>query len=136
MIRDFQALRRLVIDLDGTLTIDEPGVPYAEKRPNPEVVARLREYHAQGFEIVIATARNMRTYANSVGKINAHTLPVVIDWLTRHAVPYDEIHVGKPWCGNDGFYIDDRAIRPDEFHHLTYAQICDLLGMSPPGDGA
>jgi capsule biosynthesis phosphatase len=129
-------LRRLVVDLDGTLTIDEPGVSYADKRPNPGVVERLREYKAQGFEIVIATARNMRTFANSIGRINAHTLPVVIEWLQRNDVPYDEIHVGKPWCGNDGFYIDDRCIRPDEFESLSYAQIRDLLGMPPARDGA
>lgn len=122
-------MRRLVIDLDGTLTIDEPGVPYPDKRPDPGVVAQVREYRRQGFEIVIATSRNMRTYASAVGKINAHTLPVIIAWLQKHDIPYDEIHVGKPWCGNDGFYVDDRAIRPDEFRSLGYEQIRALLRM-------
>ena len=128
-------MRRLVIDLDGTLTIHDPGVPYADMRPDPGVVAQVREYRQQGFEIVIATSRNMRTYSNSVGKINANTLPTIIEWLCKHDIPYDEIHVGKPWCGTDGFYVDDRAIRPEEFRTLGYDQIRRLLHMDgAPGD--
>lgn len=92
-------------------------------------MARLREYKAQGFEIVINTARNMRTYQGNVGQINVHTLPVITDWLKRHDVPYDEIHVGKPWCGHDGFYVDDKSLRPDEFARLDYVQISQLLNL-------
>lgn len=120
-------MKRLVFDLDGTLTLDEPGVPYLEKRPNPEVVAGLRKYKADGFTIVIATARNMRTFNGSVGKINAFTLPDVVTWLEASDIPYDEIHVGKPWCGFEGFYIDDKAIRPSEFARLSYEEILCLL---------
>ena len=69
----------------------------------------------------------MRTYGCSVGKINANTLPVIIAWLQKHEIPYDEIHVAKPWCGNDGFYIDDKAIRPSEFARLSYEEIQQLL---------
>lgn len=120
-------MRRLIFDLDGTLTLDQPDVPYSAKQCNSEVLARLREYKAMGFEIVIATSRNMRTYRASIGHINAHSLPVIIDWLKANAVPFDEIHVGKPWCGDEGFYIDDKAIRPSEFLALDHAQVLELL---------
>lgn len=122
-------MKRLVMDLDGTLTIDEPNIDYSEKRPNLAVVATLREYRAKGFEIVIATARNMRTHDGNIGKINALTLPVIIDWLQRHDVPYDEIHVGKPWCGHEGFHVDDKALRPNEFTSLSYEAITELLNL-------
>lgn len=122
-------MKRLVFDLDGTLTIDAPGVAYPDKAPNLELVAILRDYHRKGFEIVIATARNMRTHAGNTGKITKHTVPVIIDWLTRHDIPFDELHVGKPWCGTEGFYIDDRAIRPDEFVRLSHDEINALLGI-------
>jgi capsule biosynthesis phosphatase len=69
----------------------------------------------------------MRTFSNSVGKINAVTLPIIIAWLERHEEPFDEIHVGKPWCGHDGFYVDDKAIRPSEFCDLSYETIQQLL---------
>jgi len=117
----------LVIDLDGTLTVDGGDVNYADRAPNTAVVERLRAYKADGFRIAIYTARNMRTHANSIGLINAETLPVIIDWLKRHDIPYDEIHVGKPWPGEDGFYVDDRAIRPSEFVALSRAEILALL---------
>lgn len=126
-------MKRLVLDLDGTITQDDASCSYADKRPNVAVIDRLREYHDMGFAIVIQTARNMRTFDNSVGKITAHTLPTIIDWLKRHDVPYDEIHIGKPWCGHDGFYVDDRAIRPSEFTDLSYDQIIALIG---PGSAA
>ncbi len=122
-------MKRLVVDLDGTLTIDGDGQSYASKTPNFPMIERLREYHAQGFEIIIATARNMRTYNASIGHINAFTLPVIIAWLNEHQIPFSEIHVGKPWCGTDGFYIDDKAIRPAEFCSMSYAEIRALLNL-------
>ncbi len=118
----------IVMDLDGTLTVEAPGVPYAELSPNTAVVAKLREYRAQGFKVAIYTARNMRTHAKSIGAINAQTLPGVIAWLQAHDIPYDEIHVGKPWPEAGGFYVDDRAIRPDEFVRLSHAEVMAITG--------
>jgi capsule biosynthesis phosphatase len=120
-------MKRLVFDLDGTLALDEPERPYAERRPNKALIQKLHDYRAHGFEIVICSARNMRTHQNSIGKINALTLPVIIDWLTAHDIPYDEIHVGKPWCGTEGFYVDDKAVRPSEFVALDLEEIRALL---------
>lgn len=119
-------MKRLVFDLDNTLTIEGTG-DYENVKPRTDIVEKLKEYHAQGFEIIINTARNMRTFNNSVGKITANTLPVILAWLEKHEIPYDEIHVAKPWCGTDGFYIDDKAIRPSELRDLNYEQIQQLL---------
>jgi capsule biosynthesis phosphatase len=119
-------MKRLIMDLDGTITSGESG-NYSEAKPQALVVEKIREYKAMGFEIVISTARNMRTYEGNVGKINVHTLPVVIAWLDKHDVPYDEIIVGKPWCGHEGFYVDDKSVRPSEFTQLDKAGIDALL---------
>lgn len=117
----------IVIDLDGTLTVPGSAETYDALQPRLAVVRRLRHYATSGFRIAIMTSRNMRTYANSIGRINAETLPVVIEWLKRHDIPFDEIHVGKPWCGDDGFYVDDRAVRPSEFAALDQSSIAALL---------
>ncbi|NKZ42403.1 HAD hydrolase family protein [Shewanella algae] len=119
-------MKRLIVDLDGTLTQGD-SKDYSAVSPRLDVIAKLREYQAQGFDIVISTARNMRTFEGNVGKINIHTLPVITAWLDKHQVPYDEILVGKPWCGHEGFHIDDRAIRPSEFAKLSREQIEELL---------
>ncbi|MFA1576481.1 HAD-IIIC family phosphatase [Vibrio cyclitrophicus] len=119
-------MKKLIVDLDGTLTLANTS-DYREVLPRIDVIEQIKKYKNEGFIIVIATARNMRTYDGNVGKINIHTLPVITAWLEKHKVPYDEIIVGKPWCGNDGFYIDDRSIRPSEFTNLSYDEITELL---------
>ena len=123
-------MKRLVIDLDDTLTV-AGSRDYANVPVRADVVEKLKEYKARGFEIVIMTARNMRTFEGAVGKINVHTLPVILEWLDRHAVPYDEVVVGKPWCGTEGFYVDDKALRPDEFVSLGYEDVKTLLRIEP-----
>jgi capsule biosynthesis phosphatase len=122
-------MKRLVIDLDNTLCFDGAG-SYGEAKPKLDIIDQVRHYKKIGFDIVIFTSRQMRTHQGSIGKINAYTLPVIIDWLQKFNVPYDEIHVGKPWCGNDGFYVDDRAIRPEEFLRLSYDEIMDVVKVS------
>ena len=121
-------MKVIVIDLDGTLTHDEPELDYADRRPRLDVIQRLREYRAEGFRITVHTARNMRTYEGDIGLINVHTLPKVLAWLDRHEVPYDEVLVGKPWCGHHGFYVDDKSVRPDEFVRMSHAEVLALVG--------
>lgn len=119
--------KTIIMDLDGTLTIEGSADNYRDMLPDLRVVDRVRRYAADGYRIAILTSRNMRTLNNSIGMINARTLPVVIDWLRQHEVPFDEVHVGKPWCGVGGFYVDDKAIRPSEFVELDTSGIAALL---------
>lgn len=119
-------MKRLIVDLDDTISITLEG-DYINSSPVVEVIRKLKEYKEQGFEIVINSSRNMRTYKSNLGKINIFTLPNIIDWLRKYNVPFDEVYVGKPWCGLDGFYIDDKAIRPSEFLKYSYEEIQDLL---------
>ena len=123
----------LVIDVDGTLCpIKEPGESYSDLVPNWPVVSMLRKYREDGFYIILVTSRNMRTYDGNIGLILANTAPVLLDWLARHDIPYDEIHFGKPWPGKGGFYVDDRSIRPSEFLRLSYDEIRNLLANEQP----
>lgn len=120
--------RVLVMDIDGTLAAHrQPGQGYADVGVVPAVVHRMRELKAAGWWIVLNTSRNMQTHGGNLGLILKHTAPVLLDWLARHDVPYDEIHFGKPWCGNRGFYVDDRAIRPREFATLAPDEIDALI---------
>lgn len=118
----------IVVDVDGTLTTEKAtGETYADVGIVATVRDRIVELKQQGYWIILATSRNMRTYDGNIGQIMKHTAPVLIEWLARHDVPYDEIHFGKPWCGHGGFYVDDRAIRPREFAELTLTEIDALL---------
>ncbi|WP_110687771.1 capsular biosynthesis protein [Salinicola aestuarinus] len=124
-------MKRLIVDLDDTVSFTTKG-DYVNSSPNQPLIRRLKDYKKVGFEIVINTSRNVRTYSGNLGKINANTLPVIIEWLDKHDVPYDEVYVGKPWCGHEGFHVDDKAVRPDEFINLSYEELRALT--SKPND--
>ena len=121
-------MKRLIFDLDSTICFSKNG-DYINAKPNNELIEKIRDYKSQEFEIIISTSRNIRTYKNNLG-LNKNTLPIIIDWLNRNNVPFDEIYVGKPWCGFDGFYVDDRSIRPSEFVDLSYEEIIDLIEIN------
>jgi capsule biosynthesis phosphatase len=119
---------KIVIDLDGTICehkIDDNEL-YSNLKPKFEVVSRLIEYKKKGYLITIFTARGMRTYSSNIEMIEKNTLPIIKFWLDKWQVPYDEIIIGKPWCG-DGFYIDDRSIRPSEFLELDESEILEVV---------
>ena len=106
----------LVVDVDGTLCpIKAAGQSYKDMQPEPRMLARLQEMAGLGWRIIIHSARGMRSHDGNAGEISAHVLPVLLEWLRRHEVPFHEIHVGKPWPGHNGYYIDDRSVRPREF---------------------
>lgn len=119
-------MKKIVIDLDDTLSVTKNS-DYLNATPKVDVINKLREYQSKGFYIIIYTSRNMRTFKGNVGKINVYTLPIILDWLEKHGIPFDEVIIGKPWCGFEGFYVDDKAIRPNEFVSLNYEQILELI---------
>lgn len=119
-------MKRIILDIDDTICTTVGG-DYNASFPNMAVIDAIKEYKNSGFEIIFSTSRNMRTYDGNVGKISVNTLPIIIEWLKKHDVPFDEIYVGKPWCGFEGFYVDDKAIRPSEFVNLSYQEIQALF---------
>lgn len=119
-------MKRLILDLDDTICTTVDG-DYRNAKPNLEVIEKIRRYKKEGFDIVISTSRNVRTYKGNIGLINANTLPIIIEWLAFHDVPYDELYIGKPWCGHEGFYVDDKAVRPSEFSRYSYNEIVEIL---------
>lgn len=117
----------LVVDVDGTLCpIRCDSQSYSDLMPFEGIVERLRVYHERGARIVIYSSRNMNTYGGNLGLINKNTAPVMMEWLDRHDIPYDEIVFGKVWPGGFGFYVDDRAVRPREFMTKTPEELEEL----------
>lgn len=105
-----------VFDIDGTLCpIKKKDEEYIDLVPYANVVEKLRYYHDNGAKITLFTSRNMNSYGGNIGIINKNTAKVLLEWLDKWEIPYDEILYGKPWPGHKGFYVDDRTIRPDEF---------------------
>ena len=127
--------RSIVLDVDGTLCpIRKAGEDYSNLMPYPDMVKMVKEYRAKGFYIILYSARNMNTFDGNVGRIAAVTGKQMLDWLDKHEIPYDEMHLGKPWPGKGGFYVDDKSIRPSEFLNLSYEEILKLIGEEPGGE--
>ena len=127
--------RSIVLDVDGTLCpIRKAGEDYSNLMPYPDMVKMVKEYREKGFYIILYSARNMNTFDGNVGRIAAVTGKQMLDWLDKHEIPYDEMHLGKPWPGKGGFYVDDKIIRPSEFLNLSYEEILKLIGEEPGGE--
>ena len=118
----------IVMDIDGTLCeIKSKEQSYLDVSPKFNILEKLNKMKQEGFYIILYTSRQMRTYDGNIGKINANTGKILFQWLEKYNIPFDEIYFGKPWCGKNGFYVDDKAIRPSEFAKLSYDEIIKLL---------
>lgn len=127
MFKDYS----FVFDIDGTLCpIKKEGEKYEELIPFENMVEKLKYYKEKGAKIILYTSRNMNSYNGNIGLINKHTAVVLLEWLNRWEIPYDEIVYGKVWPGHKGFYVDDRTIRPNEFLKLSLQELDKLCSDS------
>jgi capsule biosynthesis phosphatase len=116
-----------VFDIDGTICpIKKKEEKYEDLIPFTDIVNKIREYHDAGAKIILYTSRNMNTYNGNIGLINANTSKVLFAWLDKWNIPYDEIVFGKVWPGHNGFYVDDRTIRPNEFLNNTPEELNEI----------
>lgn len=105
--------QKIIIDLDNTITINDLSKSYQNKPVNEKVVDTLKNISDK--EIVIFTARNMKTHKGDLKKIHKLTKPIAEAWLKKHNISYDEIIFGKPWCKENGHYVDDKNLSLEEF---------------------
>lgn len=121
----------LIFDVDGTLCpIKRKEDSYSNLIPDKEMVEKLKLYKNEGAKIVLFSSRNMNSYNGNLGLINANTAVIMQEWLKKWDIPYDEILFGKPWPGHRGLYIDDRAVRPDEFLSHTFEELEEICKKS------
>lgn len=100
--------QRICFDLDHTLlSAPAKAGDYSTCLPIPENVAALRALYQQGHTILIHTDRRMKTFKGNVGAAVADIGPLTIASLKKHAIPYHELHFGKPYAN---FYVDDLAV--------------------------
>jgi capsule biosynthesis phosphatase len=108
---------RICFDLDGVLCeLRKPGQSYAELKPIPGAVEKLRRLRSAGHQIVIATARHMKTCGQNQGLVVARQGLVTLQWLAEHGFEYDEIWFGKPHCD---LYVDDNALRFESMEQIS-----------------
>ena len=101
---------RICFDLDNTL-VSYPTIPndYSSVKPIQKNIDLLHKLKNMGHEIIIYTARRMKTHNNNVGRVIKDIAGVTIQTLENFVIPYDELIFGKPLAD---IYIDDRALNP------------------------
>jgi capsule biosynthesis phosphatase len=101
---------RICFDLDNTL-VTNPLIPddYSTVNPLQKNIALLQHLKKLGHEIIIYTARRMKTHKNNIGKVIKDIALVTIQTLERFNIEYDELIFGKPIAD---IYIDDKALNP------------------------
>jgi capsule biosynthesis phosphatase len=101
---------RICFDLDNTL-VTYPTIvgDYSTVKPINNNITLLKNLKNDGHEIIIYTARRMKTHNGNVGKVIKDIAAVTIDTLEKFNIDYDELIFGKPIAD---IYIDDRAINP------------------------
>ncbi|MBS7216934.1 MAG: capsular biosynthesis protein [[Clostridium] spiroforme] len=120
-----------IFDIDGTICpIKKKNEKYEDLIPYENMVNKIRYYKDNGAKIVLFTSRNMNTYKGNIGEINKNTAKILLNWLDKWNIPYDEIIYGKPWPGHKGFYVDDRSIRPSEFIEYDVNELNELCNKS------
>ena len=110
--------KTIVVDVDGTLCGPPIEGDYSRCKPVLEVIETLREHHKRGHYLILFTARNMRSFQGNIGLINKYTCPILLDWLHKNDVPYDEIIFGKPWGSGGVQYLDDKNLSINDFVSL------------------
>ncbi len=122
---------KFIFDIDGTICpIKKKEENYEDLIPYKNIVNKIWEYHNAGAKIILFTSRNMNSFNGQIGVINKVTAKILLEWLDKWNIPYDEIIYGKPWPGHFGFYVDDRAIRPDEFLQYGPDELSELCKKS------
>lgn len=120
-----------IFDIDGTICpIKARDEHYEDLVPFKDIIQKIKLYHDQGARIILFTSRNMKTYNGNLGLINANTAKTLLKWLEVWEIPYDEIIYGKPWPGDKGVYVDDRAVRPNEFLSCSVEELSLLCENS------
>jgi capsule biosynthesis phosphatase len=101
----------IVFDVDDTILTTE-NRDYKNSKPINEVINGMRELKSEGWRIVLHTSRGMGRGKGSVKGIEEEVRKEINDFCEKHSVPHDEIIIGKTWATT---YVDDKALRPDEF---------------------
>lgn len=99
--------KRYCFDLDNTLvTFPKVTGDYSTVEPIQENINLLKYLKSFGHEIIIYTARRMKTHGGNVGKSMADIGKTTFDTLQNFDIPYDEIYFNKPQAD---CYVDDLA---------------------------
>ena len=113
---------KIVFDVDDTIC-DNNGRDYVNAIPFVEVIEKINYLHDElGYYISLHTARGMVSCEGNLERIKAKNEQILVEWLAKNNVKYDELIFGKPIAD---LYVDDKGMNLNEFMNQ---QFCKLTG--------
>jgi len=106
--------KTMVVDVDDTI-LTTKNRDYENSLPVAPVVDKLREAKAQGWHIILFTARGMGRSNGNISLVKDEVIDEIASFCDKWNVPYDELMVGKPWAA---MYVDDKAVTPEQFANM------------------
>ena len=103
--------KTLVVDVDDTIS-KHINRNYTMSIPNKPIIDRLNLLYDSGWKIIYYTARGQYSCDGDLKLIELQRRQELTNWMTVHNVKHHELRFGKPLAI---YYIDDKALRPDEF---------------------
>lgn len=121
---------KIFVDLDHTLCFPDESYGHSRDKyrfasPNEAMIEMVNRWFAAGHEIVIYTARRMKTHDGNLEKIEEDVGEITRQWLTDHFVSHTKLMFGKPYYD---ILIDDKTCLPD----IPLIQNTILSGKLPP----
>lgn len=103
--------KTIVCDVDDTISTHY-NRDYENAVPHWPIIDKLNRLYDEGWEIIYLTARGQLSFNGDLALIEKHRRPVLEAWLHKHGVKYSKLSFQKELAQ---YYIDDKAIRPEDF---------------------
>ena len=98
-------LKRVVIDIDGTICEELPTFEKSLAKPKSGAIEFVNKLYSNDVFVILYTARSWGEYK------------MTENWLKEHGFKYNLLMCGKPVYD---VWIDDRAIKFDNWESINY----------------
>lgn len=105
--------KTIVCDIDDTISFTT-NRDWENAKPNLQLINKLNNLHDEGWVINFYTARGSISFVDR-DDAEYYYRPIIEKWLKKNNVKYNLLSFEKPLAA---YYIDDKAIRPEEFIDL------------------
>ena len=105
--------RKIVCDIDDTISFTTSR-DWENAKPNILLIEKLNHLYENGYSVCYHTARGSLSCATRADA-DIKYRKIIETWMRKNNVKYTELSFEKPLAI---YYIDDKAIRPNEFVDL------------------
>ena len=111
--------KRIVVDFDDTIAITTTR-DWENAEPIWPTINKMNNLYDKGWEVWILTARGQLSCDGDFKKADEKYRPIIEAWLKKHSVKYHTLSFEKRLAS---YYIDDKALMPEEFVNLEIREI-------------